>query len=135
MRKIMFDYEEYNRWVNEAENTFKSAIVDKENGFYNWCCFKCHQAAEFALKGLLYGIGLTPFGYSLTKMTNDLQNQKINITSILTACKKLDLHYIPSRYPNAHPTGSAFEYHDENIAEEALTNAKKIMDLVKGIKK
>ena len=131
----MFDYEEYNRGVNEAENTFKSAIVDKENGFYNWCCFKCHQAAEFALKGLLYGIGLTPFGYSLTKMTNDLQNQKINITSILTACKKLDLHYIPSRYPNAHPTGSPFEYHDENIAEEALTNAKKIMDLVEGIKK
>lgn len=135
MRKIMFDYEEYNRWINEAENTFKSAIVDKENGFYNWCCFKCHHAAEFALKGLLYGIGLTPFGHSLTKMTNDLQNQKINIKSILTACKKLDLHYIPSRYPNAHPTGSPFEYHDENIAEEALTNAKKIMDLVKGIKK
>lgn len=135
MRKIMFDYEEYNRWINEAENTFKSAIVDKENGFYNWCCFKCHQAAEFALKGLLYGIGLTPFGHSLTKMTNDLKNQKINISSILTTCKKLDLHYIPSRYPNAHPTGSPFEYHDENIAEEALTNAKIIIDFVKGIKK
>jgi len=131
----MIDSEEYNRWMNEAENTFKSANVDKENGFYNWCCFKCHQAAEFALKGLLYGLGLTPFGHSLTKMTNDLKNQKINITSILTACKKLDLHYIPSRYPNAHPTGSPFEYHDENIAEEAIINARKIMDFIKGIKK
>jgi len=132
---MIFDSEEYNRWMNEAENTLKSAIVDRENGFYNWSCFKCHQAAEFALKGLLYGIGLTPFGHSLTKMTNDLQNQKINITSILTACKKLDLHCIPSRYPNAHSTGSPFEYHDENISKEAITNAKKIMDFVKGIKK
>jgi len=131
----MFDYDEYNRWLNEAENTFKSAIVDKENGFYNWCCFKCHQAAEFALKGQLYGLGLTPFGHSLTKMINDLKNQKIEITSILTSCKKLDLHYIPSRYPNALPTGSPFEYHDKNIAEEALMNAKKIIDFVKGTKK
>ena len=35
----MFDTEEYNRWMNEANNTFKSAVVDKENGFYNWCCY------------------------------------------------------------------------------------------------
>ncbi len=40
----MFDYDEYNRWMNEAENTFKSAIVDKDNGYYNWCCFKSQQA-------------------------------------------------------------------------------------------
>jgi len=131
----MFDYEEYNRWINESENTFKSAIVDKDNEFYNWCCFKCHQAAEFALKALLYGLGMTPFGHSLTKITNDLKNQKINVVSILNACKKLDLHYIPSRYPNAYPTGSPFEYHDVIIAEEALANAKKTMDFVKGIKK
>jgi len=131
----MFDTEEYNRWMNEAENTFKSAIVDKENGFYNWCCFKCHQAAEFAIKALLYGLGSTPFGYSLTKMVNDLKNQKMNVSLILTSCKKLDLHYIPSRYPNAHPTGSPFEYHDENIAEDALENATKILDFVKENKK
>lgn len=131
----MFDTEEYNRWMNEANNTFKSAIVDKENGFYNWACFKCHQAAEFAIKALLYGLGSTPFGYSLTKMVNDLKNQKINISLISTSCKKLDLHYIPSRYPNAHPTGSPFEYHDENIAEDALENAKKILDFVEENKK
>jgi hypothetical protein len=31
LRKTMFDYEEYNRWINESENTFNSAIVDKDN--------------------------------------------------------------------------------------------------------
>lgn len=131
----MFDQEEYERWIKEAENTFKSAIVDKEQGFYNWCCFKCQQAAEFALKGFLYGLGLTPFGHSLTKLLNDFKTQKININEISTNCKKLDLHYIPSRYANAHSSGSPFEYHDENIAEEALKNAEKIINFVKGLKK
>ncbi len=131
----MFDYDEYNRWMNEADNTSKSAIVDKDNGFYNWCCFKCQQAAEFALKAILYGWGLTPFGHSLTKLIDQLKNKNIDISSIITACKILDLHYIPSRYPNAHATGSPFEYHDENIAEEALKNAEKIIKFIKGIKK
>jgi HEPN domain-containing protein len=131
----MFDAEEYRRWMNEAENTFKSAIVDKDHGFHNWSCFKCHQAAEFAIKALLYGLGSTPFGHSLTKMVSDLKKQKINVSLILTSCKKLDLHYIPSRYPNAHPTGSPFEYHDETIAEDALKNARRIIDFVKETKK
>jgi HEPN domain-containing protein len=131
----MFDHEEYNRWMKEAENTLKSAIVDKENGFFNWCCFKCHQASEFALKALLYGLGLTPFGHSLTKLTKELENQKVNVSSILTSCKKLDLHYIPSRYPNAHASGSPYEYHDNEIAEEALLSAQKVMNFVKEKKK
>lgn len=131
----MFDNEEYDRWLKEAENTLRSAGSDKDNGFYNWCCFKCQQAAEFALKGLLYGLGLTPFGHSLTKLIKNLEDQNISISEISTTSRKLDLHYIPSRYPNAHPSGSPFEYHDENIAEEALKYAKKIIQFVKVHKK
>jgi len=75
----MFDNEEYDRWLKEAENTLRSAQIDKENGFFNWCCFKCQQAAEFAVKGLLYGFGLTPFGHSITKLIKNLEVQKLNI--------------------------------------------------------
>jgi HEPN domain-containing protein len=131
----MFDDDEYNRWMKEADNTYKSALIDKENRFYNWCCFKCQQAAEFALKGFLYGLGLTPFGHSLTKLIKDLKDMKYDITEILTSCKKLDLHYIPSRYPNAHSSGSPYEYHDEKIAKEALENAQIIINFIKGLKK
>jgi HEPN domain-containing protein len=131
----MFDNEEYDRWLKEAENTLRSAQIDKENSFFNWCCFKCQQAAEFAVKGLLYGFGLTPFGHSITKLIKNLEVQKLNISEISTASKKLDLHYIPSRYPNAHPSGSPFEYHDENIAIEALNLAKSIIQFVKVHKK
>ncbi len=121
--------------MKEAENTYKSAIVDKENGFYNWCCFKCQQAAEFALKAILYGFGLTPFGHSLTKLLRILENQNVDISSISIACKVLDLHYIPSRHVNAHSSGSPHEYHDEQIADLALKNAKKIIIFIKKINK
>jgi len=127
----MFDEKEYKRWMKEAHNTFKSAKVDKENKFYNWCCFKCQQAAEFAIKALLYGFGSTPFGHSLTKLLKELKNHNIDITSISSDCKSLDLHYIPSRYPNAHSNGAPFEYHDEKIAESALSNAEKIIEFIK----
>jgi len=80
----MFDNEEYDRWLKEAENTLRSAESDKNNGFYNWCCFKCQQSAEFALKGLLYGLGLTPFGHSLTKLIKNLEEQNISISDIST---------------------------------------------------
>ncbi|NVM53286.1 MAG: HEPN domain-containing protein [Candidatus Helarchaeota archaeon] len=130
----MFDDDEYVRWMREAENTLKSAITDKENEFYNWCCFKCQQAAEFGLKAFLYGIGSTPFGHSLIKLADTLESQDIDVSSILTICRRLDLFYIPSRYPNAHSTGSPYEYYDDDIAQEALENAQKILNFVKGLK-
>ena len=130
----MFDDDEYDRWMNEAKNTLRSAIIDKDNKYYNWCCFKCQQAAEFAMKSYLYGIGSTPFGHSLTRLSYTLKNLNIDISPISTLCKKLDLFYIPSRYPNSHPTGSPFEYYDENIANEALENTKKVLDFIQELK-
>jgi len=56
----IFDQEEYRRWMKQAEATLSSAKRDKDYGDYNWCCFKAQQAAEFAVKGLLYGVGFTP---------------------------------------------------------------------------
>ncbi len=37
---LISDVEEYERWVKQAENTLRSAARDKEEGDYNWCCFK-----------------------------------------------------------------------------------------------
>ena len=55
------DEEEYNRWMKNAQTTLRSAINDKSSQFYNWACFKAQQAAEYAVKAYLRGIGK---GYS-----------------------------------------------------------------------
>jgi len=49
------DVSEYERWTRSAVRTLESAERDAEHGDYNWACFKAHQAAEKALKALLWG--------------------------------------------------------------------------------
>ena len=51
------DASEYERRMKSAIRTLKSAEHDVEHGDYNWACFKAHQAAEKALKSLLWGVG------------------------------------------------------------------------------
>jgi len=48
----------------------------------------------------------------------------------LRHARVLDRHYIPTRYPNVHPEGAAFEYYDEETAREALRCAKELFRIV-----
>ncbi len=41
---------------------------------------------------------------------------------------EFDLHYIPSRYPNAHPNSAPHEVYDEMIAQKAIENANTIFE-------
>ncbi|MFX1520316.1 MAG: HEPN domain-containing protein [Promethearchaeota archaeon] len=125
-----FDDNEYTRWMNQADHTYQSAINDKNNNDFNWSCFKSQQAAEFAIKALLYGLGHTPFGHSLIRLLNEVQNMGTDPSSILSCARILDRHYVPARYPNSYSTGSPFEYYDKAAADEALQCAKKIIDFI-----
>jgi HEPN domain-containing protein len=50
----------------------------------------------------------------------------------ISLARTLDAHYIPSRYPNAHPAGPAHEAYDENISAQAIAAAEKIVREVEG---
>jgi len=43
-------------------------VIFGEDGDHNWACFKAHQAAGFAVKGLLYGAGRPARGRSVSKL-------------------------------------------------------------------
>lgn len=118
--------------MEQAKNTFQSATRDKETGDYNWCCFKAQQAAEFAVKGLLYGIGLSAVRSSLLKLLGDLERKGIKV-EVKGYARTLDRHYIPTRYVNAHPEGAPFEFYDLSTAEEALECASKIIKFIKEV--
>jgi len=59
---FVFDEEKYCRWVRGARITLESARYDVEHGFFNWACFKARQAAEKALKAVLWGAGRLGLG-------------------------------------------------------------------------
>ncbi len=67
-----FNDKKYTRWLAAAQETLAAAKNDEKGKFYNWACFKVQQAIEFGLKSLLYGIGLVPFGHSVTELTGTL---------------------------------------------------------------
>jgi HEPN domain-containing protein len=129
------DEEEYERWMKQAEATLASAKRDKEAGDYNWSCFKAQQAAEFAVKGLLYGIGFSPVGHSLLRLLGEIERKEIDVEKLKGCARTLDRHYIPTRYVNAHVEGAPFEFYDLSTAEEAIECAARVIQFVKEMRK
>jgi HEPN domain-containing protein len=127
---LAFDKEEYRRWLAQAVDTIESAEEDLKNKRFNWCCFKAQQAAEYAVKGFLYGLSSIPTGHSILGLLGRLRKHNVNIGEGKKNARLLDRHYIPARYPDAHPEGAPFEYYDEDTAKEAIRSAREIIKIV-----
>lgn len=127
----MLDREEFERWFRTAKRNIESARGDMGRGDHNWACFKSHQAAELALKALLHGLGLPAYGHSLTRLLSEIANRKINVPiDLFDYARELDRYYIPTRYPNAWPEGSPFEYYTGVDAEKAIYASERILQWV-----
>lgn len=124
----LFDEEEFLRWMKQAEHTLTSAQGDAAEGDYGWACFKAQQAAEYAAKSLLRGLGLPAFGHSVLGLVGEMEKRELPITEEVRQCARtLDRHYIPPRYPNAYPAGSPFEFYDRQTAEKAIACAQEVL--------
>jgi HEPN domain-containing protein len=106
-----------------------------EHGDYNWACFKAHQAAERALKALLWGVGVPRTGHSLTHLLNYIA-QELGLRApddVRESCLVLDKHYVPTRYPNAWAEGTPEDYYFEGEAWSAIARARRVMEWVEGV--
>jgi HEPN domain-containing protein len=131
----LFDEEEFFRWMRQAEHTLASAQRDAAEDDYAWACFKAQQAAEYATKALLRGLGLPAFGHSVLGLVGEIEKQGLPITEDIRLCARtLDRHYIPPRYPDAYPAGSPFEFYDRKTAEEAISCAQAVLQAVQKAK-
>jgi len=98
----LLDESEYRRCFENAKHSLGSSRGDLERGDYNWACFKAQQAAEMAVKVLLYGLGVPAYGHSISKLLEQLRDRRSNISEdLVQAAKTLDKYYVPIRYPNA----------------------------------
>jgi HEPN domain-containing protein len=101
-----------------------------EGGDFNWACFKAHQAAEFAVRGLLYGIERPARGHSVSKLLDAAKALLSVPKALVEPGKFLDKFYIPTRYVDAWSEGAPFEYFTRGDAEAALAAAEKIIAFV-----
>ncbi|MCX8193416.1 MAG: HEPN domain-containing protein [Nitrososphaeria archaeon] len=126
--------DEASRWLEEAEKDLETADLLCRNARYNAACFYAHQAAEKAVKAMLYSVNEAPWGHSI-RILLERYREKTNSSKVIylmECARELDRHYIPSRYPNAHPSGTAFEAYDLATAEKAIECSREILNYARG---
>ena len=126
----MLDEDEYARWIRSSKGTLRSAKGDLDRGDYNWACFKAQQAAEFAVKALLHGLGLHAYGHSVSRLLTKLPKDLVVRENLIQAAKTLDKYYVPTRYPNAWTEGIPEEYYTREDAEKSIKYAEEIIGWV-----
>jgi HEPN domain-containing protein len=93
-------------WLDEAKADLEHARNDVRGGFYNWACFSAQQAAEKAVKAVFQRMGAEAWGHSVADLLTELSKKHDISEKLSDKALELDKAYIPTRYPNAHPSGS-----------------------------
>ena len=128
MTKAPLDAEERARWRAEADRALHSARVQADADIHNWACFAAEQAAQLAVKGLLHGLGGAPWGHDLVRLGAMLAEAGIELRPpVSDATRRLGRHYIPSRYPDAHPLVLPGDDYAAADVREALSDAAAII--------
>lgn len=120
---------EARRWFQQAYHDLQAARWNIKGKFYDTACFLAQQSGQKALKSILYYGGARRAAlltYSLVEMVKEGTKGVRSLAHLLDQARELDLHYIPSRYPNGIPSGYPHQFYSKKVAEQALIAAEKI---------
>lgn len=116
--------------MDQAESDLRHAASDIEGGFYDWACFSSQQAAEKAVKAVCRRPGA---GASVADLLAELAERHPVAERLREAALELDQAYIPTRYPNAHPSGAPGTRYTRAQAERLLGYAAEITKFCSGL--
>lgn len=119
--------------TNRSDDWLKQALYDLEHaeashnlGHYEWACLSAQQSSEKAVKSIFYALTAEVWGHGIYRLLERLPDNIQIDDKLLDESKKLDRHYIPSRYPNGLVSGTPRESFTKLDSEEAIRIAKKI---------
>jgi HEPN domain-containing protein len=116
-------------WLDEAQGDLDHARYDLRGGFYNWACFfSAQQAVEKAIKAVFQKMGAEAWGHSVADLLKELAKTHALPDGFLDAALELDKAYIPTRYPNAHPSGSPRSRYTRQEATRLIAHAATVVD-------
>jgi HEPN domain-containing protein len=121
------------RWFRQAEHDLKVVQKNLREDFFSDVCFMAEQASQKGLKAYLFFTGERfVLSHSVTKLALDCAKRDKRFEAIIDSARILDKYYIPTRYSDALAGPSApFEVYTQGEAEEALSYARKVLDLVR----
>lgn len=120
-------------WLDEARGDLEHARNDVDGGFYNWACFSAQQAAEKAIKAVFQRMGAEAWGHSAADLLKELSKKHDIPEKLLDGALELDKAYIPTRYPNAHPSGSPRSRYTKEEARRLIGYAERIVKFCSGL--
>ena len=121
-----------NNWLEEAEWDFENAKILLKNKRYNTVVFHSQQAAEKALKSLLYFNNINGWGHSIfTLLEKYKELKKLDLDDLSRYALNLDKHYITTRYPDALPDLAPHNAYTNQEAKIAIEQADKLIQFVK----
>jgi HEPN domain-containing protein len=125
------DLDEFSRWREEADRARRHSQLAAAEGLHNWACFSAEQAAQLAVKGLLHGLGRAPWGHDLVGLGDKLGAAGLDVPErARDAMLRLGRHYMPARYPDAHPAGAPGSRYGQADARQALADCDAVLALV-----
>ena len=121
-------------WMRQSEYDLESARLLMNEGFYSQACFMSQQVAEKTLKALAYYRGDSDVrGHTLRALVSSLETSYPELSKFHEMTETLESYYIPTRYPDALPSGAPFEVYQYEDAQEALQNAEQIFNFGRDI--
>ncbi len=114
-------------WLDEANGDLEHAQHDVRGGFYNWACFSAQQSAEKAVKAVFQRMGAEAWGHSVADLLKELSKKHDIPERLSDEALELDKAYIPTRYPNFHPSGSPRSRYTKNEARRLIGYAERIV--------
>ena len=126
--------DEAERWLRQAESDLAFAALGAREGFPAQACFTSQQAAEKAVKAVLYlsGARFVP-GHSVVELLDRAaaavaDTDAAPLRRLQDSARQLDQYYIPTRYPNGLPGGIPAEVFTDPQAEDAVGRARSFVE-------
>lgn len=121
------DTDEFDRWSAQGDRALATARLAAGGDQHDWACFLCEQAAQLWVKGLLHATGDEAWGHDLVRLVD-----RAGLTGTVGApAARLSRHYIPARYPDAHPSGPPGDHYGPTDSDGALADVAAIVGAVR----
>jgi HEPN domain-containing protein len=120
-------------WYASAIADLEHARSDLERGFHNWACFSAQQAAEKGVKAVFQRLGAEAWGHSIADLLTELRTHHGVPEALVGPALELDKAYIPTRYPDAHPSGTPNDRYTRAEAERLIAHASAILEFCQNL--
>jgi HEPN domain-containing protein len=124
--------ERWKDWIAQARRDLEHAIHACQSADFEWSCFSAQQSGEKAVKAVFLFLHGEGWGHSVFALLKELDEKIIVREDLFDIAKALDKHYIPTRYPNGFDSGMPGDYYTKKEAEEAIENARKVIEFCEG---